>query len=248
MVGAPVEDSNAIGVNGNGGNNSATDSGAAYVFNRSGVSWSQQAYLKASNTDAGDWFGSAVAISGEALVVGSPYEDSNASGVNGNGSNNSAPDAGAAYAFGRSGSTWSQSAYLKASNTNSGDDFGYTVAIFREALSVGAWGEDSSASGVNGNESDNSAPDSGAVYLFARPGSTWSQRAYLKASNPEASDGFGWSAAITGGALVVGAPYEDSRASWVNGDQSDNSASASGSAYVFDLFEQLYLPMIARQP
>jgi hypothetical protein len=88
VVGAPYEDSNATGVNGDQTNNLAIESGAAYVFVRSGTSWSQQAYLKASNTGAYDYFGYSVAISGETVVVGRADEDSNATGVNGDQTNN----------------------------------------------------------------------------------------------------------------------------------------------------------------
>ena len=95
MVGAPFEDSNATGVNGNQADESVPNAGAAYVFVRSGASWSQQAYLKASNTGSDDWFGNSVAVSGDTVVVGAHFEDSNATGVNGDGSDNSARDAGA---------------------------------------------------------------------------------------------------------------------------------------------------------
>ena len=88
---------------------------------RSGTTWSQQAYLKASNTEVGDGFGFSVAISGDTVVVGAHEEDSNATGVNGDQADNSAADSGAAYVFTRSGATWSQQAYLKASNTGAGD-------------------------------------------------------------------------------------------------------------------------------
>ena len=81
----------------------------------------QQAYLKASNTGASDYFGYSVAVSGDTVVVGAISEASNATGVNGNQSDNSAPDSGAAYVFVRSGTNWSQQAYLKASNTGAGD-------------------------------------------------------------------------------------------------------------------------------
>ncbi len=99
MVGAPCEDSNATGVNGNQGDNSAQGAGAAYVFVRTGGVWVQQAYLKASNTGAWDFFGWSVAISGDTVVVGANGEDSNATGVNGNQADNSALNAGAAYVF-----------------------------------------------------------------------------------------------------------------------------------------------------
>jgi hypothetical protein len=98
-VGAVYEDSNATGVNGNQADNSAEGAGAAYVFVRSGTIWTQEAYLKASNTDADDWFGVSVAVSGDTVVVGAPNEDSSATGVNGNQGDNSATNAGAAYVF-----------------------------------------------------------------------------------------------------------------------------------------------------
>ena len=233
VVGAPLEDSNATGVGGNQGNNSATDSGAAYIFVRTGTTWSQQAYLKASNTDPNDNFGVHVAISGDTVVVGAPFEASNATGVNGNQGDNSAPNSGAAYVFVRTGSTWSQQAYLKASNTDAGDQFGFRAAISGDTLVVGAYLECSGATGVNGNQSDNGALGAGAAYVFVRSGTTWSQQAYLKASNTDAQDDFGSSVAISGDTIVVGADQESSNATGVNGNQSDNSATNAGAAYVF---------------
>ncbi len=233
VVGAQGESSNATGVNGNQSDNSAADSGAAYVFVRSGTNWVQQAYLKASNTGAGDLFGGAVAASGDTVVVGAQGEASNATGVNGSQSNNSASSAGAAYVFVRSGSTWSQQAYLKASNTGAFDYFGSAVAVSGDTVAVGAYGEDSKATGVNGNQNDNTAETSGAAYVFVRGGSTWSQRAYLKASNTDALDAFGDPVAVSGDTVVVGASWECSSATGVNGNQSDNSAESAGAAYVF---------------
>ena len=233
VIGAPYESSNATGVNGDGSNNLASSSGAAYVFIRSGNTWSQQAYLKASNTKAGDNFGWSTAISGDTVVIGASYESSSATGVNGDGSNNSASKSGAAYVFTRSGSTWSQQAYLKASNTGAGDNFGRSIAISGDTVVAGASGESSNASGVNGDGSNNSAAHSGAAYVFTRSGSTWSQQAYLKASNTGASDRFGYSAAVSGDTVVVGALDESSSATGVGGNQADNSASSSGAAYVF---------------
>jgi hypothetical protein len=246
VIGAQNEDSNATGVNGDQSNNSASNSGAAYVFVRSGNTWSQQAYLKASNTGAGDQFGFSVAISGETIVVGAVGEDSNATGVNGDQSNNSATDSGAAYVFVRSGSTWSQQAYLKASNTEAGDQFGASVAISGETIVVGALGEDSNARGVNGNQSNNSTAFAGAAYVFVRSGSTWSQQAYLKASNTDLASQFGHSIGISGEMIVIGAPGESSNATGINGNQSDISAIDAGAAYVFvrsdgTWSQQLYL-------
>jgi hypothetical protein len=232
VVGAPREDSNATGVDGDQSNNDATDSGAAYVFVRNGT-WTQQAYLKASNTGAVDFFGYYVSISGDTVVVGAYLEDSNATGVDGDQNNNDATDSGAAYVFVREGTTWTQQAYLKASNTGAGDNFGASVSISGDTIVVGSWHEDSNATGVNGDQNDNSASDSGAAYVFVREGTTWTQQAYLKASNAEANDLFGWAVSISGNSIVVGARQEDSNAIRVNGDQNDNSAIDSGAAYVF---------------
>jgi hypothetical protein len=233
VVGSPFEDSNATGVNGNPNDNSTPDSGAVYVFVRSGTVWSQQAYVKASNPGGTDRFGSAVAISGDTVVVGAPLEDSSATGIGGNAADNNATDAGAAYIFVRSGVTWSQQAYVKASNTDTGDQFGYSVSISGDTAVVGARREDSAASGINGDASNNDATDSGAVYVFVRSGAAWSQQAYLKASNPENGDQFGYAVAISGDTLIVGAPTEDSSATGNNGDQSNNDAADSGAVYLF---------------
>jgi trimeric autotransporter adhesin len=233
VVGAYLEDSNATGVNGNQGSNSADAAGAVYLFARTAGTWSQQAYLKASNTGASDWFGSALSISGDTLVVGAYREDSLATGVNGDATSNGAPDAGAAYVFARSGATWSQEAYLKASNTWPSDWFGYAVAITGDTIVVGAHQEDSTATGVNGNQADNSAEFAGAAYSFSRSGATWSQQAYLKASNTQTFDNFGYSVAAAAGTVVVSSLYEDSNATGVNGDQSNNASSGAGAAYVF---------------
>jgi hypothetical protein len=238
-VGAVGEASSATGVNGDQNNESAGGSGAVYVFVRGGGTWSQQAYLKASNTGADDFFGSAVSLSadGNTLAVGAQYEDSSATGVNGNQANNGAIDSGAVYVFVRAGSTWSQQAYLKASNTRGGDLFGYAVSLSADGstLAVGAIGEDSSATGVNGNQANNGAIDSGAVYVFVRGGGTWSQQAYLKASNTGAGDLFGTFVSLSadGNTLAVGAQFEDSSATGVNGNQGDSSAPNSGAVYVF---------------
>ncbi|MFH0889255.1 MAG: hypothetical protein V1871_08630 [Planctomycetota bacterium] len=233
VVGANNESSNATGINGNQSDNSATNSGAAYVFIRSGTTWTQQAYIKASNTGASDYFGNSVAISGDTLVVGAYGESSNATGINGNQSDNSAINSGAVYVFTRSGTTWSQQAYIKASNTGAGDLFGWNVAISGDTMVVGANQEDSNATGINGIQTDNTVTDSGAAYVFVRSAGVWSQQAYIKASNTGINDSFSSSVAISGDTFVVGAYGESSNATGINGDQTNNSASQSGAAYVF---------------
>jgi hypothetical protein len=243
VIGARAESSNAKGVNSIGTNGTAFGSGAAYIFDRKGANWTQQAYLKASNADgigppggglySGDLFGISVAIDGDIVVVGAIGEQSSAIGVNGNPNDNSATNSGAAYVFVRSATNWTQQAYLKASNAEQLDFFGSSVALSGETAVVGAPRESSNARGVNGNESDNSSPVSGAVYVFVRDGTNWTQQAYLKASNADSNDWFGSSVALSGDTLVVGAYQEDSGARDVNGDPDDNSAANLGAAYVF---------------
>lgn len=232
VIGAPEEDSVAPGINGNQSDNSGDATGAVYVFVRSGGIWTQQAYLKASNPDNFDTFGTSVAISGNTIVVGAQGEDSNANGVNGNQSDNSVAQAGAAYVFVRSGTTWTQQAYLKPS-TAGFNNFGNSVAIDGDTIAVGAEGEDSASTGINGSEVGTGAPSSGAVYIFTRSGTAWSQQAYIKSSNSESADQFGHSVTLSSDTLAVGAVGEDGAATGIGGNQSLNTASASGAVYVF---------------
>ncbi|MEL6271560.1 MAG: dockerin type I domain-containing protein, partial [Chloroflexota bacterium] len=199
-------------------------------FTRVGSTWSQQAYLKADNAGVSDFFGYSVAVDGDTVVVGAILEDGSATTVNG-ADDNLANGAGAAYVFTRSGTTWSQQAYLKASNTGVSDYFGYSVAADGDTVVVGAVIEDGSATTVNGPD-DDLAGNAGAAYVFTRVGSTWSQQAYLKAENAGASDQFGWSVAVDGDTVVVGAIGEDGSATTVNG-ANDNAAGFAGAAYVF---------------
>ncbi|MGE0115036.1 MAG: integrin [Steroidobacteraceae bacterium] len=241
-VGAYNEGSAASGIDGDQLDNSAPNSGAVYVFTRTGVSWSQQAYLKASNSEASDLFGISLSLSadGSELAVGATGESSGASSVNGNETDNSAPSSGAVYLFARSGTTWTQYAYIKASNAETFDLFGSSVALAGDGktLAVGALEEDSLATGVNGNQSNGPYGiyvQSGAAYVFVLKNSAWVQEAYIKASNSSGLDYFGNCVALSndGNTLVVGAEAERSTATGVNGDQSDKSGLGNGAAYVF---------------
>ena len=229
---------------------SASAGGAAYIFKRTGSTWAQEAYLKASNAGSGDMFGVSVAISGDSVVVGAYNEDSDQTSVT-NGapasSNNNAPNSGAAYVFKRSGTTWVQEAYLKAANSGANDEFGYSVAIYDNSIVVGARGESSNQmSVINGPtaNTDDSLPNSGAAYVFERTGTNWSQAAYLKASNTDAADYFGYFVGISGSTVVVGAPKESSYlSSIINGStsSSDNSSVNAGAAYVYRKVEGAFV-------
>ena len=233
VVGAREEDSAATGIGGNQADVSAPDSGAAYVFTRAGEVWNQEAYVKASNTGAGDWFGNGVALAGDTLLVGAPLEDSAATGIGRNQDDNSAPDSGAAYVFTRTGGVWNQEAYVKASNTGAGDNLAFHVAMTPDTLLVGAHLEDSAATGTGGDPADDSAPDSGAAYVFTRTPAGWTQLAYVKASNTKADNWLGSGLAVDGDTVVVGASKEDSAAKGIGGNQTDSSAPESGAVYVF---------------
>ncbi|HET7500121.1 MAG TPA: hypothetical protein VFK02_03935 [Kofleriaceae bacterium] len=192
----------------------------------------QRAYLKASNTDAGDGFGHAVALSadGSTLAVGAIHE---ASSSGANPASNADMDAGAVYVFRRSGQTWTQEAYVKAPHPDPDDFFGHAVALSADGstLAIGAVSEDSKATGVGGDQTDNNAPAAGAVYVFTRTGTAWALEAYVKASNTGGGDAFGQSVALSadGSTLAVGASLEDSDGT----TQASSGAQDSGAVYVF---------------
>ncbi len=248
VVGAPHESSAARGINGDAADNSLYNSGAVYVFVRRGDAWVQQAYVKASNAGQSDLFGMTVALSadGNTMAVSAPWERSAATGINGDQNDDSMPQAGAAYVFTRSGDSWSQQAYIKASNTGrpanaddplaDGDQFGSSLALSGDGntLAVGAITEDGAATGINGNAADDSAQSAGAVYVFARTGNTWAHQAYVKGSNTEAADLFGYDVSLSndGNTLVAAGYDEDGPGRGVNVDQG-NGGNGSGALYVF---------------
>lgn len=255
VVGAPAEDSDASGVfqvlpHGAEDNDAAADSGAAYVFVRDVDDvWTQQAYVKASNTETADGFGTAVALAGDGdtLTAGAPLEDGDGSIE----TDNSADGSGAAYVYARVGTVWSQEAYVKAataaavSDVVAEDNFGYAVALSGDGatLAVGAPFEDSAAQSIDGDAADdcntivliNCVEDSGAAYVYVRGGAVWTPQAYVKATNTEVSDGFGQALRLTanGDMLAVGAVQEDSQTTGVGGEQADNVGTDSGAVYLF---------------
>lgn len=212
------------------------------------------AYLKASNTDANDWFGWSLALSddGTTLAVGAPAEDSRATGVNGDQADNSSRASGAVYVFVKENGLWAQQAYIKASNTEQpnedatqylpNDRFGYRVALSADGnrLVVSAYNEDSGAAGVNCDQGNflttmsTSSESSkvvhadinvGAVYVFSRTDSEWTQEAYIKPSNTWAGQNFGHSLAISGDGnlLAVSMPTEVLNLTGVQSTSSESS-------------------------
>jgi hypothetical protein len=233
VVGANQEDSSAAGINGDQSDNLLTSSGAAYVFRRQGIAWVQEAYLKASNPKKMAGFGVSVAIAGDTIVVGAHEERSGGIGINGVQDDDSAAQSGAAYVFVRQGGAWSQEAYFKASNAGPNDYFGRAVSISGNTIVVGAPGEESSATAINGDQADDSDYGYGAAYVFVRQASAWSQQAYLKAPNSGSFDEFGGSVSIDGEVIVVGAKGEASVANCIDYDLQNNDSAGNGAAYVF---------------
>ena len=212
-VGASGERSSSAGVNGDQADNTLEGAGAVFVFGYDGVEWVQDTYIKSSSPGYLDRFGGSVAINadGTVLVVGAKWEDSAAIGINGDDGNDLAEWSGAAYVFRKVDEVWEQEAYLKASNAEANDQFGYSVAISADGavIAVGALWESGGIGGINVDGADNSAGRSGAVYVFNHAGSIWSQGAYIKASNPAGPGawfGAGLALGSDGNALVVGAP------------------------------------------
>ena len=207
--------------------------------------WSQPAYVKAANNDVDDHFGYSVALSGDTLAVGAWQEDSNQTMIT-NGttasSDDSNADSGAVYVYKRTGTSWAQEAYVKAANNGAYDLFGQSVALDGDTLAVGTISEDSSqttiTNGTSGS-SNNSNDGSGAVYVYKRTGTSWAQEAYVKAANNQmvyARDGdwFGYSVALSGDTLVVGATQEDSNQTTItNGTSASSNYSNDGSGAVY---------------
>ena len=233
VVSAIGEDSDSKGVGDDASNNDAEDSGAVYVFVRDNDVWTQQAYIKPSNTDALDSFGFSVAVDGDTLAVGSRFEASGS----GDQDDNAAKDSGAVYIFVREDTEWQQQAYLKASNASAEKgkkqlEFGFSLDLDGDLLAVGAHTERGISRGINGDQTVNkdTSISTGAVYVFSRNAqSEWSQEAYIKASNADPKDLFGFRVALDNNTLVAGAMREDSSGT----DQADNSLENSGAAYVF---------------
>lgn len=168
------------------------DAGSAYLFHSPNAnSWTQFDKITASDGSAGDAFGSSVSISGSQAVIGAPLDGG----------------AGSAYIFRNNGTGYSEVDKLVASDGASGDQFGYSVAIFGNTAVVGAWMDDSGK---------------GSAYLFRDNGAgVWNQIDKITPLDPSASKRFGYSVAIYGNQAVIGAPFDG------------EGAALGGAAYIF---------------
>src|SRR6185369_6201112 len=153
------------------------------------------------------------------LAVGANAEDSGAKGMNGDQNDNSMQSAGAAYIYVRSGTTWTQQAYVKAANTTANVQFGYSVALSADGntLAASAFDEGGASRVVNGPYTPG-RNGSGAIYIFTRAGTAWTQQGYLKASNAEQNDSLGVLLSISddGNTVAAGSLDEDCMAVGVN--------------------------------
>ncbi|MTE26690.1 LamG-like jellyroll fold domain-containing protein [Winogradskyella ouciana] len=192
VIGAfAVDDVNGVGSN----------FGAAYVFNRSGTVWSEQTKLTASDAAPTDQFGFSVDISGDYVIVGAEEDD------------DVFTDSGSAYIFLRSGTSWSEQAKLTASDADTQDNFGRSVAIDGIYAIVGSYLDD--------DELDINNTNSGSAYTFVRSGTNWSEQDKLIPSNPETDAYFGWSVDIDCNYAIVGARL-------------DGGVTESGSTYLYE--------------
>ncbi len=168
-----------------GAPNLRKSSGAAYVFVRTGSTWSEQAKLVASDAASRDHFGISVAVSGDTVVVGAYGDDDGGT------------DSGSAYVFVRSGTIWSEQDKLVASDAAPDDRFGSSVAASGDTAVVGAYRD------------DDAGTNSGSAYVFVRSGTMWSEQAKLLGSDAALGDSFGFSVAVSGDTAVVGALGDD---------------------------------------
>ena len=181
-----------------------TDQGSAYVFVRSGVNWTLQQKLFASDGQPGDKFGSAVALSGDTALIGAPEADEGAN-----------TEIGSAYVFVRSGTSWTFQQKLGASGGFAGALFGSAVALDGNTALVGAYQQTLSPSFAT----------TGAAYVFVRSGThpnvTWTQQQRLLSNDAVDGDRFGFSVALDGDTALIGAPNVTI------------TATTQGSAYIF---------------
>ena len=176
IVGAPHNDQGGLAA-----------AGAAYVFVRTGGTWVEQQKLVASDSAAGDEFGRSISLSGDAIIIGTPYDD-HAGGVR----------AGSAYVYTRTGGTWVEQQKLVASDAAGGGQFGWSVSISGDAIVLGALHDDH-AGGL----------DAGSAYVFVRTGMTWVEQQKLVASDAAAGDFFGTSVSVSGDTAVIGSFLDD---------------------------------------
>jgi uncharacterized repeat protein (TIGR01451 family) len=158
--------------------------GSVTLFARSGSGWARQAKLAPAELRDGAQFGFTVAISGDTLAVGAPFDDTDR-----------ARGSGAVYVFRFAGGSWSQEAKLAPAKVSTGDGFGLNLSASGDVLVVGA------------PFTSQSGSLAGAVYVYQRTSGGWSEEPALSAGDPAPFTEFGYSVAVDGGTLIAGAPF-----------------------------------------
>jgi hypothetical protein len=207
-------------------------SGSVAIYEQSFGYWKEQAVIETTVTDASDSLGYSVALQNDVLIIGAPGEDGAIGGVNGDETDDTLSNAGAAYVFERSAGTWSQAAYLKAPAPSSNAACGRSVAIRGDFVAMGCPGDASAGTGVNPPRAGDEVPGSGAVVLFYRTARGFQHYAFLKASNAAQEDAFGSSVDLGGDAVIAGANVEDGSQAGVN-PVDDDGLPTAGAAYVY---------------
>lgn len=267
LISAPQEDGGGRTINEPDRSKGRLNSGAAFLYESINGQWQETTYFKASNADTDDYFGIRAILTpdGNTALVSAPFEASNDVGINGNQDDNSIPQAGAVYAFENANGEWAQTHYIKPAipsqperfcfDPRPGNNecyerapsrFGYGLGVSNDGntLAIGAPGDGSITSGINGSMDDYRGKNSGAVFILRKDQGVWEHTDYIKSSNPDIDDEFGYSLALSadGNTLAVGAPYEDSLHTGVTAQsQLDNldftneqeTEQDSGAAYLF---------------
>ncbi|MCP4121756.1 MAG: hypothetical protein GY751_08375, partial [Bacteroidetes bacterium] len=185
-----------------------SNSGSAIIYTFNGTSWTETTKLTASDPGNLDWFGYSVSITEDQAIIGALNDDDVFSG------------SGSAYIFTYNGVSWSQTSKLTASDAGNTDMFGQNVSISGNTAVVGAYAND-----------DNGG-NSGSAYMFKYNGSSWDEINKVTSSDAAGGDQFGWSTAISGNVIAIGAV------------RNDDNGSNSGSAYFFFSVDKIYTPQV----
>jgi len=164
---------------------STNDTGSAYVFTRTGITWTQQAELLGSDSAPGDSFGASVSLVGDTALVGAPNDDDNGD------------YSGSVFVFTRTGTTWTQQAKLLASDGTHWAWFGCHLSLDGDTALIGA-ADDYKPHGAG----------SGSAYIFTRIGTIWTQQQKLIASDGKLQDNFGWPVCLDGNTAFIAAWYD----------------------------------------
>ena len=215
-------------INGDETDTSAAVAGAAHVFFKDNGSWSRQAYLKGSTVQAGDQFGSSIAISGDGNTIAIGARESSVTN----------PESGSVYIFVREAGVWAEQQRIQPTTPDI-NLFGFSVSLNHsgDMLAVGVPTEGSGGSGIGTDPTllPGTKIGSGAAYIFERNGTVWTEQEFIKASVTDINDQFGRSVSLNsaGDKLAVSAIGESGNSAGINGDPNNNLANLSGAAYLF---------------